>query len=217
MGGAATGGAASGGAASGGAPDGSAGDSAGSSASAGAGSTAACSSVTSGDVRAWLFHELPSVTTSELHPFLALTNSGNDIPLKQISIRYFFSAEGSGEIKLECLWVTQDGGSGHGLCDHGAAVAVVELEPAVAGADHYLEVSFPSVGNEVLSNLVPPVVDARVRLWRDGHPTLNQSNDYSFVPTTNRVLSVENKAYKQTTKVAVYRSGALIWGEEPCP
>jgi len=23
--------------------------------------------------------------------------------------------------------------------------------------------------------------------------------------------------YKQTSKVTVYRNGALVWGEEPCP
>lgn len=177
----------------------------------------ACSSVTSGDVRAWLFHELPSLATSELHPFVALTNSGNDIPLKEISIRYFFSAEGSGDMQFECLWVSQDGGFGNGLCDHGVAVAVLALEPSAVGADRYLEVSFPGVGSEVLSHLVPPVVDTRVRIWHEGHTTLNQANDYSFVPTTNQVLSVQDKPYKQTAKVAVYRNRALIWGQEPCP
>lgn len=225
-GGAATGAAATGGTATAGGPAGNGGDLgasgapiAGAAGGAGEGGTSgmACQHATDGEIRAWLFHELPSPASSELHPFLAMTTTGPDIPLRQLSMRYFFSGEGSGDWQTQCLWVTQDGGSGNGLCDHGVAIAMVELNPPLPTADRYLEVSFPRVGNEVLSNLVPPVVEARTRIWRDGHPTLNQSNDYSFVPTQSTVLNVEGKAFKQTTRVAVYRNGTLVWGEEPCP
>jgi hypothetical protein len=62
-----------------------------------------------------------------------------------------------------------------------------------------------------------PVFEARSMFWRAGHPMMNQDNDYSFVPTTSDVLEVEERAYKQTTRVTVYRNGGLVWGEEPCP
>jgi hypothetical protein len=46
---------------------------------------------------------------------------------------------------------------------------------------------------------------------------LNQANDYSFVPAPDPVLALEGRDYKRTSKVTVYRNGALVWGEEPCP
>jgi hypothetical protein len=186
-------------------------------AAGGTSSNAFCQYVTHGDVRAWLFHETPKLATTEIHPFLAMTTSGEDIPLKQLSMRYFFTGEGSGGWRVECLWVTQNGDFGNPLCDNGVSVTIVELDPPLPGADHYLEVSFPGVESEVLSRVAPPAVEARTRIWRDGYPTLNQSNDYSFTPTGSAVLNIEGKPFKQTARIAVYRNGTLIWGEEPCP
>jgi Cellulose binding domain len=176
-----------------------------------------CGSVTNGDIHAWLFRELEAATSNEIHPFIALTTTGPAVPLAQLSIRYYFSAEGSGDWQVDCIWVTKEGGSGGGLCDAGAEMKVVALDAPAPQADHYLEVTFAGVASETLSQVSPPVFEARSMFWRDGHPSMSQSNDYSFVPTTSTVMTVENRAYKETTKVTVYRNGALIWGEEPCP
>jgi len=176
---------------------------------------AACQSKTTGEIRAWFYPELPDQFSNEIHPFVVLTNSGSDIPLKQLAIRYYFSAEMSGDFQTSCIWVPKQGGGG--LCGSGVSVKIVSLDPPRPQADHYLEVSFPDVATDTLSSVPNPVFEARSRFWRVGNPLMNQANDYSFVPTTNEVMTVESRDYKATSKVTVYRNGVLVWGDEPCP
>jgi hypothetical protein len=185
--------------------------------SAGQPASVSCQSETSGEIRAWLYREITTPISNELHPFLALTTSGSDVPLAQLAIRYYFSAEMSGDWQVDCIWVTSPGGSGSGLCESGATMKIVSLDPPRPQADHYLEVSFAQVSAGTLSSVPTPVFEARSMFWRTGHPMMNQANDYSFVPTTSETLVVEDRAYMQTSRVTVYRNGGLVWGEEPCP
>lgn len=196
---------------------GDAGSTAAAGASMGSGGSSSCGKVTSGEVHAWLFPELTNEASNEIHPFLALTTTGMDIPLSEITVRYYFSAEASGDWQIDCVWVTQPSGSGGGLCNAGVSITIVDLDPPAPEADHYLQVSFADVKGAMLSRVTAPVIEARSMFWRSGHPMLNQANDYSFTPTTNQVMTVEGRDYKQTSKVAVYRRKSLIWGEEPCP
>jgi Cellulose binding domain len=179
------------------------------------GATNACQSKTTGDVRAWFHPEIAAAISNEIHPFVALTNAGADIPLKELSIRYYFTGEMSGDWEVECIWVPKQGGGG--LCDSGVSLKVVSLDPPRPQADRYLEVSFAGVSGDTLSSIPTPVFEARSRFWRVGFPMMNQANDYSFVSTTSEVMTVEERAYSATSKITVYRDGALIWGEEPCP
>jgi hypothetical protein len=177
-----------------------------------------CASLTSGDVHAWLYRELEDARSNELHPFFALTTTGADIPLKRLAIRYYFTAELQGDWELTCIWVTKQSASTGALCDNGTSLKIEALDPPQIGADHYLEVSFPGVSEaEALSNGQMPAFEARTMFWRTDHPTQRQDNDYSFVPTTDNVMTVEGRQYRETAKVTVYRDGELIWGTEPCP
>jgi hypothetical protein len=177
-----------------------------------------CGSVTTGDVHAWLHAELPDPKSNELHPFFALTTTGDDIALPSLAIRYYFKAEMQGAWQVGCIWVTQQTAGATALCEDGTTLEIKPLEPPHAEADHYLEVSFAGVSAaEVLSHDQMPPFEARTTFWRMGHPTLDQDNDYSFVATTDTVMTVEGRDYKETTKVTVYRDGELIWGTEPCP
>jgi Cellulose binding domain len=175
----------------------------------------ACRSKTSGDIRAWFHPEIAAAVSNEIHPFVALTNAGTDIPLKQLTIRYYFTGEMSGDWQAECIWVPKQGGGG--LCDSGVGLKIVSLDPPRPQADHYLEVSFADVSSDTLSSVPSPVFEARSRFWRLGLPMMNQANDYSFVSTTSEVMVVEGRTYSATSKITVYRDGALVWGEEPCP
>lgn len=184
-------------------------------ASAGAGGEPACERRDDGDIRAWLYQEITADKSNEIHPFIALTNAGLNVPLNQLAIRYYFSGEAAGDWQLSCLWVTKAGDMDHGFCDEGVNVRIVALDPPRSQADQYLEISFAGVANAGLSDGFP--IEARTMFWRTGHPMLNLANDYSFVPTDTAVLNVGPLAYRQTRKVTVYRNGALVWGEEPCP
>jgi hypothetical protein len=181
----------------------------------GAGGQAACERRDGGDIQAWLFQEIATPQTNELHPFFTLTRTGLSVPLKELVIRYYFSGESSGDWQLTCLWVTKAGDQSHGWCDSGVTLRIVALDPPRTQADQYLEVSFAGVSGATLDEGFP--IEARTMFWRTNHPMLNQSNDYSFAATSNLVQRVGTLDYKQTSKVTVYRNGALVWGEEPCP
>lgn len=184
-------------------------------AAGGAGGDAECASKVDGDIRAWLYQEIAADKSNEIHPFLALTNTGLNVPLNQLAIRYYFSGEAAGDWEITCLWVTKAGDGDHGYCDEGVNVRVVALDPPRFQADQYLEISFSGVSNAALSDGFP--IEARTMFWRTGHPMMNLANDYSYAPTGTATLNVGPGGYKQTSRVTVYRNGALVWGEEPCP
>jgi len=176
-----------------------------------------CQGPATGNVRAWFYPELGDSTTNELHPFLALTTTGPDIPLKELALRYYFTAEMTGAWEVDCIWVTEQGGQNGGLCSKGAELKISALDPPGYEADHYLEVTFPGVEENVLSAAADPPFEVRTRFFRANHPNLIQSNDYSFDTTSSEVLTIEKSQYRPTARVTVYRKGVLIWGQEPCP
>jgi hypothetical protein len=190
-------------------------DAAGASGLAGAGGETDCEPHQGGDIQAWLHQDITNEKDNGIHPAFLLTRTGLSVPLNQLAIRYYFSAEGAGDWILTCLWVTKAGDSGSGYCDEGVTLKVVTLDPPRQQTDQYLEVSFAGVSNATLSDGFP--IEARTMFWRDGRPMLNLANDYSFVANLEPVRNEGTRAYKQTSRVTVYRNGALVWGEEPCP
>jgi hypothetical protein len=174
-----------------------------------------CQGPVEGDIRAWFFPEIEAATTNEIHPFMALTTMGRDVPLKELTLRYYFVAELSGDWQTHCIWVTLQPGQGSGCA--GTELNVVSMAQATSYADHYLEISFTDVKDQVLSAAANPPFEVRTSFWRSGYPNQIQSNDYSFLPTTNEVLSIEGRNYRETAAVTVYRNGTLVWGQEPCP
>jgi hypothetical protein len=190
-------------------------DAGGASGEAGAGGAMDCESRLDGDIQAWLHQDITNEQDNGIHPAFLLTRTGLSVPLNQLTIRYYFSAEGAGDWILTCLWVTKAGDSGSGFCDEGVSLEVLPLDPPRQQTDHYLEVSFAGVTNASLSEGFP--IEARVMFWRDGRPMMNLANDYSFVANRDPVLNENTRDYKQTSLVTVYRNGELVWGEEPCP
>jgi hypothetical protein len=182
---------------------------------AGSGGEPGCAPHRSGDIQAWLHQDIINAQDNEIHPAFLLTRTGLSVPLKQLAIRYYFSGEAFGAWELTCLWVTKAGDADHGLCDEGVSMQVVALDPPLQQVDQYLEISFAGVASATLSEGFP--IEARVMFWRAGHPMLNLANDYSFEPTLQPELDVDTRTYRQTSRVTVYRDGALVWGEEPCP
>jgi hypothetical protein len=174
-----------------------------------------CARRDGGDIQLWLHQDITNTQDNEIHPAFLLTRTGLSVPLKELTIRYYFSAEGAGDWELTCLWVTKAGDADHGLCDEGVSMKVVALDPPRTQADQYLEISFAGVASATLSEGLP--IEARVMFWRAGHPILNLANDYSFTPNLEPVMNEGTRSYRQTSRVTVYRNGALVWGEEPCP
>jgi hypothetical protein len=190
-------------------------DAGGASGEAGAGGEMGCERREGGDIQAWLHQDITNEIDNGIHPAFLLTRTGLSVPLNQLTIRYYFSAEGAGAWVLTCLWVTKAGDMSSGLCDEGVSLEVVPLDPPRQQTDHYLEVSFAGVSNATLSEGFP--TEARVMFWRDGRPMLNLANDYSFVANLDPTMNEGTRTYQQTSRVTVYRDGALVWGEERCP
>jgi len=180
---------------------------------AGTDGSGGCNGPVEGDLKAWVCPEYTDSKINEIHPFVALTTKGPEVTLSELSIRYYFTAEMTGDWQTKCAFVRGQTGD---LCSITKHQIVAMESPIKDVADHYLEISFGDT-DEVLSAASTLPFEARILFWRDGHPFQIQDNDYSFVPTTNDVLKIEMFDYRQTTKVTVYDKGVLIWGQEPCP
>lgn len=153
----------------------------------------------------------------EPHPFLLLTNDGPNVRLSRIKVRYFFSAEVSGNWQADYFWATKLNGapldSGKGFSP-GPQLSVQPWSPAQPDADHRLELSFEPASTVVL----PSGKSLEVRAWfrTDAEGQLIQSDDWSFVPSSAAPRSVEGFVYRENAHVALYVDDHLEWGAEPC-
>lgn len=208
--------------------------------SAGAGSTSAVTAGTAGDagesdagsggeggdagpscphaegaLRAGTHPEFPESSLNEPHPFVLLTNSGAAVELRRIRARYYFTAESTGDFRTACYWVTKVNGLGgdSGLCDR-AHIEVVAMPSPATDADSYLELSFDPAEEAQLAKGAP--LEIRAGFWLDSRLSFTQTNDYSFLPTSDEITEVNGFPYRGTTRVTLYVDGQLVWGTEPC-
>jgi hypothetical protein len=133
------------------------------------------------------------VYTQHMRPQFIIENTGVvDVPLDRVTVRYWFTADGrTPQFALDYAALGYENVNGQ----------IVAMSAPVAGADHYLELSFS--GGVLLGAADTGEIYARIHdaAWW----FFNESNDYSFGGTT----------YQQSETTTVYFDGVLIWGEEP--
>lgn len=183
-----------------------------------------CPPPLSGPLRAFLRQELDDPSTSgdhatqQPHPFLLLVNDGPRLQLSRIKLRYFFSAEISGNWKADYFWASRVNG---GPFDNskgfspGPTLKVKSAPAALPGADHYLELGFNT--DPALS--LPTDKYVEVRAWfevEQQQGQLVQSDDWSFVPTGTASKTIDGGRYRESQRVTVYVDDKLVWGAEPC-
>ncbi len=130
-----------------------------------------------------------------LRPHFNIVNKGNSLPLSELTLRYWFTAEGQSGQVVDCDY---------------AAIQCREISsqvgstPQTAVADAYLELQFlPGAGVLLGSHESGPI---QLRVHKADWTPYDELNDYSYNGTS---------VFTQNQRVTLYRNGELVWGTEP--
>ncbi|HEY4388813.1 MAG TPA: cellulase family glycosylhydrolase, partial [Ktedonobacteraceae bacterium] len=136
-----------------------------------------------------------NATANQIQPSLKLTNTSNSpIELKDVTIRYWYTADSTQTQVFACDYATIE-------CDN-VHDKFVPIAHALSKADTYLELSFDSV------TLAPQAsTEIKIRVHRSDWSNYNQSNDYSFTPKAVN--------YSPDLQIGVYYQGKLVSGNAP--
>lgn len=133
-----------------------------------------------------------------IQPCFNFVNEGtNAVPLRSLSVRYYYTNESNGAENYGCYWVNT------GDCNQVAPPVFADLTPERPGADRYIELSFTDAAKPVEPG--SSFVLQNGFCLTDGNK-FTQADDYSFN---------NSSTYATTTKVVLYRDGIRIWGDEP--
>jgi hypothetical protein len=131
-----------------------------------------------------------------ISPHFQITNTGTTTAsLSTITIRYFFTADGSATQQFACDYAQMG-------CSN-ITQQVFPWSGGGTGADHYLQVSFTSGTINAGANTGP----MQLRFADSAYLNFNQTNDYSF--------NASDTAYTNSAAITVYQNGVLVWGTEP--
>lgn len=119
------------------------------------------------------------------------------MPLSELSLRYYFTADGNGQLQYNCDWAMVGCSNVNG--------AFVKMNPGKANADTYLEITFKAAAGSLQPG--GQTGDIQTRNHASNWANLNESNDYSFDPTKT--------AYANWERVTLYHNGTLVFGNEP--
>jgi len=145
-----------------------------------------------------LYKTSTAATADEAEPWLEVVNNTSAaIPLSQITLRYYFSADTTVPYTFACAWAVPG-------CSNLTGTVVTMANPT-ATADHYLQISFGADAGSLAPGA--NTGDLELRLYRSDWANVNQANDYSF--------NAADTGYTLNSQVTAYVNGALAWGTEP--
>lgn len=132
----------------------------------------------------------PSAT--QINTFLEVRNEGTvAVNYSDLKVRYYFTSDGNEPLQVEV--------------DEGAVRATIyTLTPAVAGADHYLELTF-NQGGQLAPGSRTGTIRYRISKLQGGR--FNQADDWSY--------QEQPADRSQNPRVVVLVGGELVWGSNP--
>ncbi|PJI07424.1 MULTISPECIES: X2-like carbohydrate binding domain-containing protein [Clostridium] len=139
-----------------------------------------------------------------------INNTGADVDLSTLKLRYYFTEEGT---EAESFWCDYSGLMGGATGYHNVDTSkvsgnFVKLDAAQSTdkANQYVEISFGS-GSGTLEKGAYLMV--QMRFAKSDWTSYDQSNDYSFNPSATD--------YADANNVTGYVNGKQEWGQEPNP
>jgi hypothetical protein len=137
---------------------------------------------------------------NQIKPHFNIVNAGTSpVPLSELKVRYWFTREGTQNQSFWCDWAATNG-----ACSN-VTGTVVQLSPARAGADFYVEVSFTAAAGSIPAGGQSGEIQTRIS--KSDWSNYIETGDYSFDPTKT--------SFTDWTRVTLYRNGVLVWGTEP--
>jgi hypothetical protein len=139
-----------------------------------------------------------AATSNQVGPQLELLNNGStSIPLSNLTIRYWFTEDGTQPLQFFC-----DYGPPPVSC---ANVTGTFGTTSLGGQDHYLQVSFSSGAGSLAPGANTGVI--QTRFSQTNWANMTQTNDYSF--------NAADTTLTANPTITVYNNGTLVYGTEP--
>jgi hypothetical protein len=138
--------------------------------------------------------DAPDAGGAVAKPWLEVVNtSQKDVDLKDVKLRYYFTADGEAEYRANCVQTSLG-------CSN-----ITRRIGRASGqdADSYLEIGFTSATGSLAPGKSSEGIG--LQLYRVDHKELNQANDRSF--------DAEMTTYKPSKRVTAHLRGAVVWGE----
>ncbi|MCJ8164279.1 carbohydrate-binding protein [Pontibacter sp. E15-1] len=133
---------------------------------------------------------------NSIKPQFNINNTGNvAVPLSDVKVRYWFTAEGSEAMNFWVDWAELGKSNVSGM--------VYTMDAPTATADRYLELSFNST--DTLHSL-SSTGEIRTRMAKSDWSAFDETNDHSYVGT---------REYQANPHVTVYVKDELVYGTEP--
>src|SRR5690606_16559132 len=122
--------------------------------------------------------------------------SSSPVPYNELTLRYWYTKEGTAEQEFSLDYPAVAAGRVDG--------SFTPLDQPVAGADHYLEISFDDPRVIAAGS---KSIEFRTHFSKTNGSRFNETNDYSYDPY--------RKVYSEWDRITLYRNGQLVWGVEP--
>jgi hypothetical protein len=116
--------------------------------------------------------------------------------MTEFKLRYYFTKDGGGTLAFTCETAVINCSKVHG--------AFAAINPAVAGADTYLELTFDS---QSLPQSGGSSGAIQFHITKSDNSTFTQTDDFSYDGTMT--------TFADSRRIAMYRNNTLIWGTLP--
>lgn len=129
--------------------------------------------------------------------FRIVNTTGASVALSTLTIRYWFTRDGSQTQQLWCDYAVAGCGN--------IAGSFVNLTTTTSTADTSIQVSFSSAAGSIATNANSGEI--QLRFNKSDWSNYNQANDYSW--------NQNQTSYASWSQVTLYQNGQLVWGTEP--
>lgn len=153
-------------------------------------------SVQTGSLKVEMTNAITAASSNTIALRLKITNTSNSpIDLSSLKIRYYYTKDSTQPQNFWCDW------SNAGTTNVTGTFNSISAK----NADNYLEIGFKAGTGSVAPG---DVVYVQTRVARNDWTNYDQSNDYSFNPSSN-------SNYTEWSKITAYIGNTLVWGVEP--